>query len=357
MGKRRSNSLFTPARKRRGGCFLILLLFVAALTILLSLNALSNRYVRLEERAVTVLNLSKKLEGFKILHLSDLNGATLGQEHENLKKTLGKESYQAVVLTGDMVGKSGRIKPLLDLLALFPKDIPVFLVPGDSDPKPLLDDPHGTGEVKADYILQAEQMGAIFLETPYKMEYNEQSIWFCPGEIFTLDLDNGVFALEELIKTLNSQENPYEAQTGAQLRFAEHRLSVMKASLEAIAQMKTTDMIVALIHHPPDYEQLSELSMRSQEQNLPSPSLFLAGQFNNGQMRLPGMGPIYIPKQADGKGGWFPGDAGFTGLSIVKGYPVYISPGLGISSYYLLPLRLFNRPAATLVRLTSQMTR
>lgn len=357
MGKRRSNSLFRPMRKRRGGCILILLLFVAALTILLSLNTLSNRYARLEERAVTVLNLPKELEGFKILHLSDLNGAMLGHEHENLKKTLGKEGYQAVVLSGDMVGKGGKVKPLLDLLALFPKDVPVFLLPGDSDPKPLIDDPHGTDEVKADYILQAEQMGAIFLEAPYKMEVGNQTVWFCPGETFTLDMNNAVFALEELIKTLSSQENPYEAQTGAQLRFSKHRLSVMEASLEAFSQMKVTDVIVALNHHPPDYEQLSELSVRSKEQNLPSPSLFLAGQFNNGQVRLPGLGSVYIPRQADGRGGWFPGDEGFTGLSIVKGYPVYISPGLGTSSYYPLPIRLFNRPAATLIRLTSQMTR
>lgn len=357
MGRRRSNSLFMPARKRRGGCLLILLLLIAAFIILLSLNALSNRYVRLEERPITVLNLPKKLEGFKILHLSDLNGATLGQGHENLKKALGKERYQAVVLTGDMVGKGGRVKPLLDLLALFPKDVPVFLLPGDSDPAPLIEDPHGTGEVKADYILQAEQMGTIFLEAPYKLEAGNQTIWFCPGETFTLDLKNAVFALEELIKSLSAQDNPYEAQTGAQLRYAKHRLSVMQASLEAFSQMKTTDVIVALNHHPPDYGQLSELSVRSQEQNLPSPSLFLAGQFNNGQVRLPGLGPVYIPGQADGRGGWFPGDEGFTGLSIVKGYPVYISPGLGISSYYLLPLRLFNRPAATLIQLTSKMTR
>ncbi len=52
-----------------------------------------------------------------------------------------------------------------------------------------------------------------------------------------------------------------------------------------------------------------------------------------------------------------PGDEGFTGLSIRQGYPVYISPGLGVSSYYPLPLRLFNRPVATLVQLTARMTR
>ncbi len=357
MGKRHSGRLFSPARKRRGGCLLIVLLFLAALVILLSLNTLSNRYVNLIERSVTILNLPRELEGFKILHLSDLNGAMLGQEHENLKKALGRESYQAVALTGDMVGKGGNSQPLMAILDLIPKDTPIFLLTGDSDPAPLVASPHGTGEVKADYIIKAEEKGAIYLEAPYLLSYNGQRIWICPGESFTLDLDNAVFSLNELIKTLQSGDNPYEAQTGAQLRFAEHRLSVMEKSREALKEMKNTDVIVALIHHPPDYEQLSELSMKSQENSLPTPSLFLAGQFNNGQIRLPGLGPVYIPVQADGRGGFFPGDEGFTGLDIVKGYPVYISPGLGISSYYPLPLRLFSRPAATLVRLTAQMTR
>ncbi len=357
MAARRSKGLFQPARRRRGGCLLVFVLLIAAITIVLSLNTLSNRYVKLEQRSVTVLNLPKSLEGFRILHLSDLNCAMLGQDHENLKNALGKESYSAVVMTGDMVGKGGKTEPLLDILALIPKDTPIFLIAGDSDPDALLPDPHGTGEVKADYILQAEQAGAIYLEAPYKLEYNGQVIWFAPGETFTLDLDNAVFALKELIRTLSSQENPYEAQTGAQLRFAEHRLKNMEASVTALKEMKRTDVIIAVMHHPPDYEQITELSAKSQEMNLPSPSLFLAGQFNAGQIRLPGLGPVYIPVQPDGKGGFFPGDEGFTGLSIVKGYAVYISPGLGVSAYYPLPLRLFNRPAATLVRLTAQMTR
>ena len=87
------------------------------------------------------------------------------------------------------------------------------------------------------------------------------------------------------------------------------------------------------------------------------PGLFLCGQFNNGQIRLPGLGPVYIPRQADGSGGFFPGDEGFSGLSITQGIPVYVSPGLGVSGYYPVRLRLFNRPALTLIELTRAMTR
>ena len=357
MSNRRTFRLFAPQRRRPIGCLLVALLLLAALLMVLSLNSLSNRYVRLETRRVTVLNLPKQLEGFTILHLSDLNAASLGHKQENLKSALGQERYEAVVLSGDMVGKSGRVQPLLEILDLIPENVPVFLVAGDSDPPPMMDQPHGDGEVLSDYLRQAQAHGAIYLEIPYPLESGGRTIWFCPGDLFLIDLDNAYFALREYASSLQAAENPYEPLTGARLRHTQHRLAVMEASREAMKQMREGDIIIAVMHHPPDSMRLGELSQQVREAHLPSPSLFLAGQFNNGQVRLPGLGPVYIPPQPDGSGGFFPGDEGFTGLSITKGYPVHISPGLGVSGYYPLPLRLFNRPAATLLVLTAHMTR
>lgn len=357
MSQRSSSRLFKARRKRGAGCLVLLALLAAAITLVLALNGFSNRFVHLEKRSVTVLNLPRKLEGFTILHLSDLHAASLGHKQGNLRTALGKEAYQAVALSGDMVGRSGKVGPLLDLIDQLNPGIPVFLVAGDSDPDALLSTPHGEGSVKADWVQQAEAKGAIFLETPYLLESDGQRIWFVPGELMMLDLKNAVFALKELVTTLSAADNPYEPATGAQLRHAQHRLDVMEQSLAAFTQVKDGDMMVALLHHPPDNQQLSELLVRSRAGEAPSPSLFLAGQFNNGQVRLPGLGPVYIPVQADGRGGYLPGDEGFTGLFLNKSFPVHISPGLGISGYYPLPLRLFNRPAATLIRLTAKMTR
>lgn len=357
MSQRRSSRLFSPRRKRRYGCLTVAALFVAALVLTLSLNALSNRYVRLENRSVTVLNLPRELENFTILHLSDLNGARLGDAQENLREALGKEAYQAVALSGDMVGKSGDIRPLLEIKALFPLNVPVFFIAGDADPAPLLAQPHGDGEVKAEYIRALEEAGLTYLESPVRMEYDGRAVWFTPGDAFMLDLQNAAFALKEQLKALDSAANPLDAAVGAQRRHAEHRLDIIGKTMEAKAQMKSGDAIIALMHHPPDSEQLTQLSQLSREEGLPAPSLFLAGQFNNGQVRLPGLGILYVREQPDGRGGFLPGDEGFTGLSITKGFPVYVSPGLGISTYYPLPLRLFNRPAATLIHLTARMTR
>lgn len=356
MAARRSPRLFAPRRARRTGPLLVLGLLLAALALTLALNSLSNRYVRLETQAITLPSLPRQLEGFRILHLSDLNAASLGSEQANLATALGKEGYDLVTLTGDMLGKSGRVQPLLSALSLLKPEVPVLFIAGDSDPGPLLAVPHGSGEVKEAWVQTVEATGAIYLETPYRLEHNGQVLWVCPGDLFTLDLRSAVFALQEQISLLQASENPYEPLTGAQLRHATHRLEVVEASLLALEQVKEGEVIIALTHHPYTPEQLGELAARAKAGEV-VPHLVLAGQFNAGQARLPGLGPIYIPKQSDGRGGFWPGDEGFVGLSITKGLPQYISPGLGTSGYYPLPLRLFNRPAISLLRLTARMAR
>ena len=357
MRKPRAHSLFTPRRRRPIGCLTVFLLFIAAVLMTLTLNGLSNRYVRLETRPVTILKLPRALEGFKILHISDLHAANLGPTQENLKSALGSEGYDAVALTGDMVGKSGNVTPLLDLLALVAQDIPVFLVAGDDDPAPLEMAPHSSSDVKAAYVRMAEAAGAIYLDAPYPHEADGETIWFCPGNMFFYDLPNARSSLKERIDALKALDNPYLPEAGAELRYQEYQLDKVEETMAALEEMTEEDIIIALSHVPPGTEALGELSILSREQGLIKPSLFLAGQFNKGQARVPGLGPLYIPRQADGSGGFLPGDEGFAGLSIVKGFPMHISPGLGVSGYYPIPLRLFNMPGITILELTSKMTR
>jgi len=349
--------LFAPRRRRHAGCLTVFLLLFAAAALVLSLNGLSNRYVRLETRPVTVLQLPRALENTAILHISDLHAAQLGPGQTHLRQALGKESYQAVALTGDIVGRSGNVKPLLELLDALKPGVPVFFVAGDNDPAPLMTAPHGDGEVKAPWVREAEARGARYLEYPVRLEVEGQAVWFVPGELYFIDLNSASAALKEQAEALKASGKAYEPETGAQLRAAEHRLGTVNAALQAMEEIQPTDLVVALTHQPPGADMLGELAQEAREKNLASPGLFLGGQFNNGQARLPGLGPVYVPPQADGRGGFFPGDEGFTGLSIQKGFPVHISPGLGVSGYYPVPLRLFNRPSVTLLQLTARMTR
>jgi predicted MPP superfamily phosphohydrolase len=54
--------------------------------------------------------------------------------------------------------------------------------------------------------------------------------------------------------------------------------------------------------------------------------------------------------------GWLPEDSHLVGLSTVQGVTQYISPGLGVSDAYAIPLRLFNTPTVTILTLTARMT-
>lgn len=353
----RNQSIFAPRRrKKRTGCLTIVFLFLIAIGLFLGLNSLSNRFVKLANQPITLPELPKKLEGFRILHLSDLNAATLGAGHEHLKKALALESYEAVCLTGDMVGKSGKTGPLMTLLDIIGGKAPVFLIAGAGDPYPLLSTPHGDSEVLAPWVREAQARGAIYLDRPQMLEVEGARVWFCPGDMFELDLASAQTAYQDRIKALKAVDNPQSPENGAQLRLAEYQLAMVEETLAKKAEIKPGDTLIALRHHAPAPGTLGELRLGVEGSRELLPHVYLCGQFNGGQARLPFLGPVYIPSQPDGRGGWLPGDEGFVGLSIYRGQAVYISPGLGVSSYYPLPFRLFNRPTATLIKLTRRLS-
>lgn len=68
------------------------------------------------------------------MHLSDLHAAQLGPNGSALKKVITQKNVSCIVLSGDMVGESGDVDPLLQLLDMTPRDVSVYLIAGDSDP-------------------------------------------------------------------------------------------------------------------------------------------------------------------------------------------------------------------------------
>ena len=111
----------------------VLILLPILIVSLYVLNITVSRRVKLEELKLTVLNLPDDLESYSILHLSDLHGARFGEGQKAIETALGTTRYSCVVMTGDMLGEDGDVQPLLELVALMPKDTPKFLIPGDTD--------------------------------------------------------------------------------------------------------------------------------------------------------------------------------------------------------------------------------
>ena len=363
MAARRGGLLFAPRKKRHPGRWIAALLFLLSLGIALGLNAVNNSYVSLVKQQVSIAQLHTRLEGFTILHISDLHGRYFGDQQERLYQLIRLERYHAVCLTGDMTSKAGDPDALLALLDRIPSDIPVFLIAGDEDPEPL-NSRVLSADVKADFIRLSEEKGAVYLDSPYKVEFQGQAVWFCPASLFTTDLQAAAFALNERREELEAQAlagfmGPEEE---AALRAVIYQLEALKRSEEAGQEMKDDDLYVLLSHFPLDSEDVAGLQtgerLERRSINFPGKvSLILAGHWNNGQWRLPVLGPVYLPRQGWGNKDWMPEGKEVAGLSAVLGVPQYISPGLGVSVAYprWMPMRLFNRPQITLLELTDRL--
>lgn len=355
---RRERALFQEKEKKNvSGCMVYPLLLMLVIAVVVALNMVNSGRVLLLKQDVTVPSLSSDLEKYRILHISDLHGNEFGADHSTLENLLKGTSYRAVCITGDVCAKDGSYDSFLKLLDLFPSEIPVFFVAGDEDPEPILTTSHGSDSVKAEYVLAAEAKGAIYLDAPYKLTVDKGNIWFCPESIYGLDIDSTRAAYQTRRAQLTKGQEQYLPDNAAQIRAIDYRLDVLARIESAKREMKPADAQIALTHYPLSSETLHLLQQWSGTEEgdfLRSVSLILAGHYNAGQVRLPLLGALKAPSSAGGK--WLPDDETMVGLNTIHGVTQYISPGLGISKEYLIPLRIFNTPAITLITLTSRMT-
>lgn len=363
MANRRGRLLFSPQKRRRPGCLMGILMVIIILLLVLGLNIVNNSHVSLSKQGISMPSMHKAFEGFSILHLSDLHGAIFGEKQARLYEQIRLLNYQAVCLTGDMIGKNGNVQPLLDILDYIPEEIPVFLIAGDDDPEPLNRQAIAP-PLKADYIRQAEEKGAIYLDSPQQVVFGGKTIWFSPAQLFLTDLKAASFALSEhrsQIEQRNIEGLPSEEDEASLLSIV-YSLEVLSKVEEARLLMKPDDLYVLLSHFPLDATDVANLHtgerLKRRSINFPgSVSLILAGHWNNGQWRLPLLGPVYVPAAKFGLRGWLPGDHEVSGLAMVYAVPEYISPGLGTSDAYpwWMGFRLFNRPQVSLLTLTQKL--
>ena len=149
---RRERYIFAEEPKHGHG---FLIGFIVVLTILIAglfvWNFALNHTVSYTKQYVTVTNLPSALENYTIFHLSDLNGTSIGENQSAIKKAIGTKSVSCVVLSGNMVGEAGTVQPVLDLIAILPKEAPILLLPGDGDPALYATTAHSTLSPYADW--------------------------------------------------------------------------------------------------------------------------------------------------------------------------------------------------------------
>ena len=356
---RSHDPLFAPERKKHPGLTVFLLLLIVLLIVCLALNHLNNSRVNLIRETVTVSTLPSSFENFRILHISDLHGLYFGPHQERFAAAIASASYDIVVVTGDITGANGDVSAFLALIDVFGGKTPVYFIPGDEDPSPLVVSPHEGGSPLAPYIQAAQNHGAIYLDAPIPITRGRNTLWLSPEWTYTLDYEASESAISKRLYELQAQASSPERD--AALAAVEYELDQLERIRTARREISESDVHVAVTHHPLQLsalQSLQEWTGTNNDSYIRTVSLILAGHYVAGQWRLPLIGAVRVPASAEtGKNGWFPEDKKIVGLSSFMGIPQYISPGLGVSAAIgLPPVRLFNTPSVTVLTLTVKLT-
>ncbi len=359
MGRRNNGYIFVEKKKRGPGLgclLLVLVLLIAIGGVAVLINAGFNNRIVLENASVNMMGLDRAYEGFSILHISDLHASPLGSDMALWKELLNGKSYKAVVITGDMVGSSGEYEPFLSLihnLKQINPDAPIYFIAGDEDPNPVLTTNRGTPQVLAKWVLAAQEEGAIFLDRPTLLEVGKKKVWFTPQYLYDVDAEGMLNTLYNQKADMEAQGMQYDPVGGATYRALCYRIELMERTVITMREMTADDLQIAVNHTPLDTEYIRE-SLQWAEEVHPfsfrNISLLLCGDLCGGGWRLPGGGALYTKA-----GGWMPSDEGVVGMQRINSLNQYISPGLGASSEVLLPGRVFNPPAVTLIKFTAKL--
>jgi len=244
-----------------------------------------------------------------------------------------------------MLSKKGNPQPLYDLIdavAAHNPDAPIYFIAGDSDPDPASSDHFTGGSPFAPWVLGAQQRGARLLSSPQAVTRKESTLWLANAGNMNIDIDTmqGQFELQYLRALRGGDENEIELAT-YNLKWLEETRAARKA-------MQDGDTYIALAHAPLDSGELALNPLLSRIH------LVLCGHYLGGMLRLPGLGPLFVPSGSLPRYGVLPGDAPISGLRRDGRTYVYTSPGLGSSGrdYPAFFFRLFNPPTVSLITLT-----
>ena len=338
---------FFEAKRRRSPISLALSAFLAVILLCTAGNFIANRFVFVSRIDVPVTRLTESFSGYTLLHISDLKGTTFGSGQSRLRIALQDTAFDAVLLTGDMVSPMGNAQPLYDLIETV-KSIrpgaPIYFIPGDSDPAPTALEYSAGGSPFAPWVLGAQQRGAVLLSAPQSVERDGQTLWLTTTSQLNLDLDTMRSQYEQsYLRALNSGNSD-------ELELAEYNLGWLQSTQQARSIMDESDVFIALTHVPPQEDDLTSLYGGL----INEIDLMLCGHYLGGLIRLPLLGPVFIPSQSLPLYGLFPGAGMHRGLHRVGRTYIYTSPGLGSSDahYPQFFFRLFNPPTVTLISLS-----
>lgn len=239
-------------------------------------------------------NVSKKLDGVKILHISDFHNKEFGKNSEKIIKKIKEQKPDIIVITGDIID---RRRYNLEIALELSKEI-------------------------------------IKIAPSYYISGNHEA-WSGEYETIKENLENeGVIVLED--EQMNFKFNGEEIEIFGIKENMEGKGGLSSLSINALKEYKSNlkaepNLSILLAHRPelfPIY------------QSYPFDLVF-TGHAHGGQIRLPFLGALFAPNQ-----GLLP--KYHSGEYSENSQTMFLSRGLGNS---IFPIRILNRPELILIEI------
>lgn len=346
--------LFGPKRRFPWS---VLIVIAVVLLFLFSINLFFTNNILVETEVFSMPTLQKSMEGYSILHLSDIRERNLGENGATLKEKIDGQKTNICVITGGLVGADGSAEGFLQALACLQEaKIPTYYIIGAQDPPftdYLKDGSYGIHPVHA----QAQALGAMCLNIPVRLSEGDTALWLFPNSSLTIDPGSAIDSLNALEKKY--LENPDEvAKSGhsldALLQNIAYKRENAQAYQQAVEQRTANDLNIILSHRPA----LPETMQSALNTQLFSEADLILSGYNCGpQYCLPMNLPLKASNDQLPRDGWFPAKEYVRGMSNASGQWQYISPGLGTGGKtFLGTIRSFNSPTITIIQLTRKIS-
>jgi uncharacterized protein len=311
--------------------------FFVILLVLINYIFYDNNQIKITKQEIEVEHLSKELDGFTILQITDLHEKEFGKKQTKLVNKINSMHYDAIVFTGDMLknNTSNNYQPFYHMLeGIENKEIALF-VPGNTDPEMGIDSENLL--IKSDFIVGMELRGVKLLESLVTIEKGNSKLYFVDLEFSLKDREETLRKLKEKLMDESSQIVSYQEQ--------------LFEEISTLEQIEKSDVLIGLTHYPVVDQRIDYLLSNSNN-HFRDYDLLFAGHYHGGQFRIPFIGALFIPE------GWYPRDGLFPPQDRVKGLwkyrniKQYVSTGLGSSDAIpFLKFRLFNTPEINLLTL------
>jgi predicted MPP superfamily phosphohydrolase len=276
-------------KHKRITIFFIMILFIIVFCIWQNNDIVVTKHEFVSEK------VPKELDGFRIVHISDLHNKDFGSR---LVKHMKKQEPDIIVITGDLIdSRNTRVDIALEFAKEATKIAPVYYVTGNHE---------GRSSEYPELLLGLTSCGVNILD----------------NSSTSINYNNSYFNLIGLADPVFIEAKGYEQST----------YEVIKETITKNINENTLNLLLA--HRPELLRLYSETSV----------DLVFSGHAHGGQVRIPYIGGLVAPNQ-----GFWPKYT--SAIHSMDETSMVISRGLGNS---IIPIRVFNRPEVVIVTLRSK---